>query len=514
MKNIMFAALLVFLTTVAVTTASATDVVRRNGCRVGTPNPQYVPHRAPLLQRGENKFIGNRRQMVVLASFQDQDFAEDHEATLSAWDKLFNAKDFSDDMFVGSVHDYFLSQSYGQFNLSFDLLFVELPGERSKYRSTNNDDENSQYMVDDIVDALMVQDIDWSLYDWDGDSFIDQLLIIFAGKGMNASGGSNSIWPHQWWLSQHLDLTTEDPNDYRSYRTVTSGDKEYYIDTYCCVQEIMNNGNVKTSFGTICHEYSHCFGFPDFYNESSYVGDWDLMDNGNYNGYGFRPCSYSAHERMLMGWLTPIELTSATHITDMPALCDEPTAYLIRNDGAENEYYIIENRQQKGWDEKLPGKGIVIFHVDYAKEIWEEVVNGVPNTYFKKRYDIFHANNTTGYKNSEDWPYPYMNSKGESLEINNELTNTSKPAATLNNANIDGELLMSKPITEMAVDANGLASFVFMGGTSTSIKPLAIQDAQTTDQDSGWYAIDGRKLNGQPTVKGLYIHGGKKTVIP
>jgi hypothetical protein len=53
-----------------------------------------------------------------------------------------------------------------------------------------------------------------------------------------------------------------------------------------------------------------------------------------------------------------------------------------------------------------------------------------------------------------------------------------------------------------------------MDRTSTSIKPLAIQDAQTTDQDSGWYAIDGRKLNGQPTVKGLYIHGGKKTVIP
>ena len=34
-----------------------------------------------------------------------------------------------------------------------------------------------------------------------------------------------------------MDLETEDPDDYRSYRTVTRGDEEYHIDSYCCVQE-------------------------------------------------------------------------------------------------------------------------------------------------------------------------------------------------------------------------------------------------------------------------------------
>ena len=48
------------------------------------------------------------------------------------------------------------------------------------------------------------------------------------------------------------------------------------------------------------------------------------------------------------------------------------------------------------------------------------------------------------------WAYPY--------ETNSELTNTSKPAATLNNANVDGTNLMSKPITGMTV-TDGLASF-------------------------------------------------------
>lgn len=31
--------------------------------------------------------------------------------------------------------------------------------------------------------------------------------------------------------------------------------------------------------------------------------------------------------------------------------------------------------------------------------------------------------------------------------------------------------------------------------------------------DNAWYTLDGRKLDGKPTTKGLYIHNGKKTVI-
>ena len=161
----------------------------------------------------------------------------------------------------------------------------------------------------------------------------------------------------------------------RSYRTVTRGDEEYHIDSYCCVQEVVNSGSLKTPFGTICHEYSHCFGLPDLYNDvASIVNKWDLMDFGNYCGNGFRPCSYSALERMLMGWLTPIELTDGATITDRPALEDNSRAYLIRNDGSENEYYIIENRQQKGWDEQLPGSGIIVSHVDYDKVAWLAIV--------------------------------------------------------------------------------------------------------------------------------------------
>ena len=487
--------------------APGETAIHLRGCRAGTPNPQFVTRRAPSLQSGENTYIGNRHQLVVLASFQDQDFAEDHDATLQKWDKIFNAENYVENMFVGSVHDYFMAQSYGQFNLTFDLFLVELPDERTKYSSTMSHDENSQYMVDDIIDILQTQDIDWSLYDWDGDTFVDQLLIIFAGMGMNDGGTANTIWPHQWWLSQHLSQWTEDQHSYRSYRTVMRGDMEYHIDCYCCVQEFVGYDPSKAPFGVICHEYSHCFGFPDFYAaDGGIVGDWDLMDNGNYNGQGFRPCNYSAHERMLMGWLTPVELNNTTTITDMPALIDEPVAYLIRNDGAENEYYIVENRQQKGWDKDLPGSGIIIFHIDHDKDIWHSTTE-YANSKSRKRYEIFPANNKRNMGASSGWGYPYVTTDdlGNETVANDSLTNTSEPAATLYNPNIDGELLMSKPITHMSVDTNGLASFVFMDETTMSIHDVSNGQERARNGADPIYDLLGRRLS-EPT-KGLYIQG-------
>lgn len=500
-------------------TSAGEGLIRRRSCRVGTPNPHFAPRRSPMLQNDENPYIGDRHQLVVMASFQDRPFAEAPDSALTTWDRIFNAENFTEDQYVGSVRDYFSAQSYGQFNLKFDLVFVELPDNAKKYRSTSSHDEYSQYMVDDIVDVLQTQDIDWSLYDWDGDAFVDQLLIIYAGEGMNATSQPSTIWPHQWWLSQHLDLETTDPNDYRSYRTITRDDKEYYIDCYCCVQERVNYGGIKTSFGTLCHEFSHCFGFPDFYygDGIGVVDEWDLMDSGCYMEHGFRPCGYSAHERMLMGWLTPVELTEEACITDMSALCDEPQVYLVRNDGAENEYYLIENRQKLGWDEQLPGSGILVFHVDYDPETW---TSGVPNSSYEKRYSIIPANNKTSLNAKAGWAYPYItvDSLGMDVIANDELTNTSKPAAKLNHTNVDGTKLMSKPITQMSVNADGLASFVFMDSTVMSIRELSTNEDEAQGNPrgipgEGWYLLDGRRLNGIPTTPGLYIHQGKKVFI-
>ena len=440
-------------------TTAAQDIAVRQGCRRGTPRPQTTP-----LRRGGSEgripggdfYHGELHQLTVLVAYNDRSFVGDEAATLEQWDLIFNTEDLTEEPFKGSIHDYFCAQSYGEFNVVFDLVYVQVSGDAMKYASTATDDENSQYLVEDIMDVLKTLDIDWSLYDWNDDGYVNQLLIVYAGKGMHDGGGSDTIWPHQWWMSEHL--KDRQPNVYCEPIPVNAGDKTYLVDCYCALAELTKK-NDYGSFGTICHEYSHCFGLPDFYSGSmKYLGGWELMDYGNYNGGGYQPAGYSAHERWLMGWLTPVECTENTVVSDMPALCDEPQAYLLRNDAYENEYYIIENRQQRGWDTSLPGSGILIFHIDYDPSIWSGIWE-FPNSNSLKRYSIFTANNSS-YTYS-GWGYPY--------ESNNELTNTSKPAATLNHPNSDGTKFMSKPVTAMAI-TDGLASF------EVSLTPSAVTE--------------------------------------
>jgi hypothetical protein len=50
---------------------------------------------------------------------------------------------------------------------------------------------------------------------------------------------------------------------------------------------------------------------------------------------------------------------------------------------------------------------------------------------------------------------------------------------------------------------------VSANGTTTEIDlTLALSEGE-----GAWYTLDGRKLDKQPTTKGLYIRNGRKTVI-
>ena len=438
-------------------TASATEPVRPL-CSSG----RHPRHASLLSKRAAgtsqpNAYVGEKRQLLLLANFSDQPFKDEDPLTL--WSRIFNEENLTEPPFYGSVRDYFLAQSYGNFDLCFDLYLITPPQEHAAYRSGytqgSPDDTGSGLLLTEMLDAVKDSIPDWSVYDWDDDGNIEQVVILYAGKGQNESGDTCTIWPHQWRLSEQ----SEPPfiREWGHPYIVVSGEKEYRIDNYGAFPELNKEGNYGT-FGTFCHEYGHCLRLPDFYYGAStkVVGAWDIMDSGNYNMDGFCPPGFSAHERMLLGWLDVTELTEPISITDMPALAEQGEAYLIRNDGAPNEYYIIENRQPIGWDVSLPSSGVLIFHIDYDEDVWRY---GLPNSSSLKRYTLFPANNQA-FANAtywKDWAYPYNG--------NDALTNESKPAAKLNNENTDGTKLMSKPVTGIAIH-DGLASFDFMGGTT------------------------------------------------
>jgi M6 family metalloprotease-like protein len=200
--------------------------------------------------------------LTVLVAFNNRSFAGGEAATLELWNNIFNTEHFTDGPFQGSVRDYFAAQSYGAFNVVFDLVYVQVSGDAKKYASTDEDDENSQYLVQDIMDTLKTRDIDWGKYDWNGDDYINQLLIVYAGKGMHDAGGTDKIWPHQWWLSEHLKDLQQ--GVHCEPIPVSAGENNYLVDCYCVMNELGKDGDYG-SFGVICHEYTHCFGFPDFY---------------------------------------------------------------------------------------------------------------------------------------------------------------------------------------------------------------------------------------------------------
>lgn len=61
--------------------------------------------------------------------------------------------------------------------------------------------------------------------------------------------------------------------------------------------------------------------------------------------------------------------------------------------------------------------------------------------------------------------------------------------------------------------AGEVKSFVmtFTNGDATGID--ALRNEGTEIQNDGWYDMSGRRLNGQPTVPGIYINGGKKVMV-
>jgi hypothetical protein len=251
------------------------------------------------------------------------------------------------------------------------------------------------------------------------------------------------------------------------------------------------------------------------------------MDGGNYTGRGWCPPNFSATEKMLMGWLTPTELTAATSVTGMKPVSEGGETFIIRNSGHNDEFYILENRRRTNWDKGIPGEGLAIFHVDYDRELWSS--NGVNSSDSHLRYDLFHADgkdyNTwdpandgkdpNKYVDKEAWMYNkylstsvYPYTDAETQLINDVLNDESSPASTVFNKNAEGKLFMSKAITNVRIADDGTISFDFMGGTS-GIHPII----EVMDSDDSWYDLQGRRLEGKPTRKGIYINNRKKVAL-
>lgn len=434
------------------------------------------------------KFQGQRHGLIILVNFADSKFnTSKFGSTQTLYSRIANEANYGENNFKGSISDYFKAQSGGQFLLDFDVAGpVTLPYGYSYYGQNDDDgyDKRPTKMVKEACQAVDGS-VDFSKYDWDGDGEVEEVFVVYAGNGEHDTTNQPSlIWPHMDNLANYGEELTLDG--------VT-------INTYACASEL-NGDKTLSGIGTFCHEFSHCMGFPDMYDTASDgnnfgMGSWDLMDYGSYNGDGYVPAGYSGYEKMVCGWTTPIELDKPMTVNGMERLADMGQTYIIYNKGNRNEYYILENRQQSGFDKHLPGSGLLIERVDYDKDIWEwNAVNTTNGGYYPEgsstpsyndhqRITIFHANNIEYDGNNATYPYASLDS----------LTDSSQPAATVWNANADGTYLMHCRVYGITQNADGTVAFSFgwANGNATGTND-SILFKETFDKCAGTGGNDGK----------------------
>lgn len=463
-------------------------------------------------------YKGVKKGLVVLVDFKNKKFADGHD--LEYYKNVINGKDFSDEEegYVGSVRDYFLAQSNGQFELDFDVVG---PVTMSKnYGYYGNDgayqkDEKVYEMIKEACDGIQDK-VNLKDYDWDGDGEADQVFFLYAGLGQASGGSAGTVWPHESELRYW-------PCGVLSYSTGK-------INTYACANELQpetqgSSRYISAGIGTICHEFSHCLGFADMYDTTGGGGYgmsvFDVMDQGSYNGNGFVPCNYTAFERIYAGWVEAIELIDPATVKDMKSVSDYGRPFIMYNYKNTNEYFLLENRQNTGWDKGLYGSnGLLIVHVNYVPSRWAN--NSVNSS--AEKIQCCTVVNADGSRENTQYSlqgdlYPY---EVKGVTMNDEFTDESEPAAKLYTKNSDNSYALGIPITQIK-RSKGSISFLVCGGDDKNvidntfngvvdgINGVTVANKAT---DNRIYSIDGRYLGTDASAlgKGIYVVGGKKVV--
>jgi len=343
--------------------------------------------------------------IVILVSFSDEAFVTPDANT--AFTNLLNQQGYNEHNAVGSARDYFIACSNSIFKPNFDVYGPYTLPQTLNYYGQNDSwgyDKNANQMIIDACNLAYGAGVDFSQYDTDGNGYVDNVFVFYAGYSEASGAPSNTIWPHRSAIWS---------------KPVYNGVKVY---DYACASELKGasiaDGTEMAGIGTFAHEFSHVLGLPDLYNTSNSsdrnLGFWDLMDSGCYNGpkkNGDVPAMYSAYEMFYLSWFTPEILTKCDDYSLEPLENTQKKAYLVAKGNTHNlngknpnpiEFYMIENRQRNSFDSYLPGAGLLITRINYNSSTWNS--NTINNS-TKKGVEIMKAGSNISGSN---WAFPYL----------------------------------------------------------------------------------------------------------
>jgi M6 family metalloprotease-like protein len=398
-----------------------------------------TPAAGGKLRNSNQKIV---KAICVLMQFTDTD--KKFTFSVDDFNRLMNEVGYNVGGDNGSVRDFYLENSYGQLDMEVTIVgpfTSKYPMEYYGKNDASEFDVRPWDLAEEAAKAAFSEGgVDPADFDNDGDGYIDAMHMIYAGYGEEGGADANTIWAHEAWFSKDLKFTS-------------SSGKTIKLDHYSCSPELNGySGASITHLGVICHELGHIFGAPDYYDidgtssggEYKGTGLWDLMANGSWNGpnqNGACPAHINMYQKIRNGWVQPDTLKT-TGSFDLPN-AEQFSAALILPTPTKNEYFVLENRQRKGFDSYLPGSGhgMIIYHASLNddKYYWNEVNMGHP----QRMYPVC-ASATVAIPTASVSSYGSINSAGcpfPGASANTAFSFESTPkAATWANVNALGEI--------------------------------------------------------------------------
>jgi len=307
------------------------------------------------LSEKRDEYISNsqNRQPIKLGVIRVE-FSGSDTHNINYTTEHFNQMFFSDNYWVGtdvhpnnrevfgSMKDYFNDQSSQNIdiigyngNFVYNSNWATLPYQKSYYN-----------LMLETWDNEFLNDVFNNVADTTG-SNMDYWAIVYAGLAI----GDGTLWPS---ANSNLGI-------------------------YIMSEElVVNSDTIFSNIGTHCHEFPHlAFGAGDE-NKSLYTDSPDpqrmsLMSAGNKNGPDYDhscPAPISPLYKYIYDWIENPILITENSIDFLIERSNGALIYYIIHSPISNEFFILENRNNEGFNRFTPNVGYLEFY-PYGINIWQ-----------------------------------------------------------------------------------------------------------------------------------------------